>query len=67
MPSTSQAQARLMRAVAHGWHPSKFKGPSKSVAEDFVAADKGKSIKKLPKRKSSMPSASEQAAALRGR
>lgn len=29
-----------MRAVAHGWKPSKGKGPSKEVAKEFVNADK---------------------------
>lgn len=40
MPSTSPAQAKLMRAVAHGWHPTHFKGPSVAVAKEFVNADK---------------------------
>ena len=40
MPSKSKAQAKLMRAVAHGWKPSNFKGPSKQVARDFAEADK---------------------------
>lgn len=40
MPSKSAKQARLMRAVAHGWKPDRFKGPPVSVAKDFVAADK---------------------------
>lgn len=39
MPSTSPAQARLMAAVAHGWHPSRFKGPSVKVAKEFNQAD----------------------------
>ena len=42
MPSKSPKQARLMQAVSHGWHPTNFKGPSKAVAKDFVAADKHK-------------------------
>jgi len=42
MPSTSKAQARLMRAVAHGWRPDKIKGPPKKVAKEFVRADKVK-------------------------
>ncbi len=42
MPSTSEAQARLMRAVAHGWHKPGGGGPSVSVAKEFVAADKAK-------------------------
>lgn len=31
-----------MKAVAHGFKPDQFKGPSKDVAKEFVAADKGK-------------------------
>jgi hypothetical protein len=41
MPSTSASQARLMRAVAHGWKKPGGGGPSVSVAKDFTAADKG--------------------------
>ncbi len=40
MPSKSPAQAKLMRAVAHGWKPDRMKGPPKKVAKEFVAADK---------------------------
>jgi len=40
MPSTSEAQARLMRAVANGWKKPGGGGPSVSVAKEFVAADK---------------------------
>lgn len=40
MPSKSPAQARLMRARAHGWKPDRIKGPSVKVAKEFVAADK---------------------------
>jgi hypothetical protein len=53
MPSKSAAQAKLMRAVAHGWVP---KGQSKppvpvSVAKEFTAADKAKAMAdKLRKR-----------------
>ena len=42
MPSKTPAQARLMRAVAHGWHKPGGGGPSVSVAKEFTAADKGK-------------------------
>lgn len=31
-----------MRAVAHGWKPKGFKGPSVAVAKDFMAADQKK-------------------------
>jgi hypothetical protein len=40
MPSKSKKQARLMRAVAHGWKPSRIKGPTRAVAREFVNADK---------------------------
>ena len=40
MPSTSPKQAKLMRAVAHGWKPNRIDGPSVSVAKEFVAADR---------------------------
>lgn len=29
-----------MSAIAHGWHPTGMKGPSKAVAEEFHQADK---------------------------
>lgn len=32
----SAKQARLMRAVAHGWKPSRIRGPSRAVANEFV-------------------------------
>ncbi len=40
VPSKSPKQAKLMRAVAHGWKPSRMKGPSRAVAQEFVEADK---------------------------
>jgi hypothetical protein len=40
MPSVSKKQHNLMQAVAHGWKPKYQKGPSKAVAEEFLAADK---------------------------
>lgn len=46
MPSKTPKQAKLMRAVAHGWHPDQFKGPSKKVAQEFTRADKAKDRKK---------------------
>jgi len=39
VPSKSPAQAKLMRAVAHGWKKPGG-GPSRAVAKEFVAADK---------------------------
>lgn len=45
MPSTSESQARLMAAVAHGWKPSGLKhAPSQAVAHDFNTADKGSAL-----------------------
>jgi len=44
MPSKSPAQARLMRAVAHGWEKPGGGGPSKSVAKEFVRMDKSQGM-----------------------
>lgn len=44
MVSTSPAQARLMAAVAHGWHKPGGGGPPVSVAKEFNKADIGKSF-----------------------
>jgi hypothetical protein len=51
MPSKTAKQAKLMRAVAHGWKPSGIKGPSVQVAKEFVAADKGRKFRKGGKTK----------------
>ncbi len=51
MPSKSKAQSRLMHGVAAG--NIKGSGVPKSVAKEFVAADKGRSQAKLPERKPS--------------
>src|SRR6266436_1701231 len=40
MPSHSVKQAKVMSAIAHGWHPSDLDIPVK-VAKDFHAADAG--------------------------
>src|SRR6266446_3367300 len=40
MPSHSVKQARVMSAIAHGWHPSGLDIPVK-VAREFHAADTG--------------------------
>jgi hypothetical protein len=45
MPSTSQAQNRFMHAAAEG----KVDGVPAKVGKDFVAADHGRKIGKLPK------------------
>ena len=42
MPSVSPKQAKLMRAVAHGWHKPGGGGPSVGVAKDFMHADEAK-------------------------
>jgi hypothetical protein len=42
MPSVSPAQARLMAAVAHGWHKPGGGGPSVAVAKEFNQADAAK-------------------------
>lgn len=44
MPSVSQRQNRFMHAVAEG----DVKGVPKSVGRDFVRADEGRQISKLP-------------------
>lgn len=44
MPSASQAQNRFMHAAAEG----KVEGVPKKVGKDFVKADAGRKIKKLP-------------------
>jgi hypothetical protein len=45
MPSVSQAQNRFMHAAAEG----DVKGVPKSVGKEFVEADHGRKVKKLPK------------------
>lgn len=45
MPSTTEPQARLMAAIAHGWHPTGLKhAPSQAVAHEFNQADKGSAL-----------------------
>jgi len=51
MPSASKAQHNFMEAVAHSPAFAKKSGVAQSVGQDFVAADKGRDIAKLPKRK----------------
>jgi len=46
MPSKSPAQARLMRAVAHGWRKPGGGGPDPATAREFVAADQQKARSK---------------------
>ena len=41
MPSKTPKQAKFMRAIAHGWTPSRMKSPpSRAVAQEFVDADR---------------------------
>ncbi len=50
MPSKSPAQAKLMRAVAHGWKPKGKKAPVPvDVAKEFVRADLA--VKELRKKR----------------
>lgn len=46
MPYKSEKQARLMRAVAHGWKPTQINGPTRAVAKKFVEESEGKPIGK---------------------
>jgi len=46
MPSKSKKQHNFMEMIAHGGKPRSGKGPSKKVAQEFVAADKKKARKK---------------------
>ena len=46
MPSVSQAQNRFMHAAAEG----NVEGVPAKVGKEFVVADHGRKIKKLPKR-----------------
>jgi hypothetical protein len=48
MPSKSKAQNRLMHAVAEDPAVAKKTGVSQKVAKEFVAADTGRKIGKLP-------------------
>jgi hypothetical protein len=45
VPSVSPAQAKLMRATAHGWKKPGG-GPSVAVAKEFVHADERKNAHK---------------------
>ena len=40
MVSKSRKQHQLMLAVAHGWRPRRYKGPTPEVAREFLQADK---------------------------
>jgi len=51
MPSKSKAQSRFMHGVASGSIKPGKQGPSRKVAKEFVAADKGRNLSKLPEKK----------------
>lgn len=44
MPSKSKKQAKLMRAVAHGWKKPGGGGPTQAVAKEFANADRRKKV-----------------------
>lgn len=48
MPSKSQKQHKLMAMAAHDSKFAKEHGIDQSVAREFLAADKGKKISRLP-------------------
>lgn len=48
MSDVSKAQARLMQAVAASDSLAAKLGIKRSVAQEFVAADHGRSLKNLP-------------------
>lgn len=48
MPSKSQKQNRLMHAVANNRKLGARLGVPQKVAKEYVKADKGRRIKKLP-------------------
>lgn len=54
MPSKSQKQNRFMHAVAENTKLGKRLGVPQRVAKDFLKADKGRKIKKLPVRVAKM-------------
>lgn len=43
MPFKSEKQERFFQAIAHGWKPTRRKGPSQAVARKFIKdAERGK-------------------------
>ena len=50
MPSKSQAQAKLMRAVAHNPKFARKVGVPVSVGKDFNTADSGRKLSDLPRK-----------------
>jgi hypothetical protein len=51
MPSESGAQHNLMEMVAHDPEAAARLGIPQSVGRDYVDADRGRNLQKLPKRK----------------
>lgn len=51
MPSTSKKQRGLMAMVAHDPEAAKRVGIPQKVGRDFMQADKGRDLSKLPLRK----------------
>lgn len=50
MPSTSKRQHNFMEMIAHDPAAAKRVGVKQSVGKDYVAADKGSDLSKLPDR-----------------
>lgn len=50
MPSKSKAQHNLMEMVAHDVKAAQRVGIPQGVGKDFVTADKGHNLKRLPSR-----------------
>lgn len=50
MPSESRAQAGFMRAVDHNPEFAKKVGVPQSVGKEFVMADVGRNLSKLPRK-----------------
>lgn len=48
MPSRSQKEARTMQAAKHNPEFARKMGIPQDVAAEFVAADKGRDLSKLP-------------------
>ena len=51
MPSTSKAQHNFFEMIAHDPAKAEEKGVSQSVGKEFVEADKGKLLGRLPIKK----------------
>ena len=51
MPAKSEAQFKLMKAIAEGTYPSGYRGISKKVAKEFVDHQSPKGLPKKVKKK----------------